>query len=60
MNRARRQAALSGVGIGLTGAINVALAAAYRTDAMRTTDRHLRMICFLPGHPAFRFLPDDL
>lgn len=33
-----------GQGVGLTDAMNVALAAAYRTDAMFTTDRHFRMI----------------
>jgi predicted nucleic acid-binding protein len=49
-----------GKGIGLTDAMNVALAAAYRTDAMFTTDRHFRMIRPLTGHPAFRLLPDDL
>ncbi|RBM22121.1 PIN domain-containing protein [Streptomyces sp. PT12] len=49
-----------GKGIGLTDAMNVALAAAYRTDSMFTTDRHFRMIRPLTGHPAFRLLPDDL
>jgi predicted nucleic acid-binding protein len=49
-----------GKGVGLTGAMNVALAAAYRTDVMFTTDRHFRMIRPLTGHPAFRLLPDDL
>ena len=48
-----------GKGVGLTDAMNVALAAAYRTDAMLTTDRHFRMIRPLTGHPAFRLLPDD-
>lgn len=49
-----------GKGVGLTDAMNVALAAAYRTDGMFTTDRHFRMIRPLTGHPAFRLLPDDL
>ncbi|MCC3654243.1 PIN domain-containing protein [Streptomyces sp. WAC 00631] len=50
----------NGKGIGLTDAMNVALAAAYRTDAVFTTDRHFRMVRPLTGHPAFRLLPDDL
>ncbi|MER7959927.1 VapC toxin family PIN domain ribonuclease [Streptomyces sp. NPDC096030] len=49
-----------GKGIGLTGAVNVALAAAYRTDGMFTTDRRFRMVRPLTGHNAFRLLPDDL
>ena len=49
-----------GKGIGLTAAMNVALAAAFHTDAILTTDRHFRMIRPLTGHPAFRLLPDDL
>ena len=49
-----------GKGIGLTEAMNVALAAAYRTDALLTTDHHFRMVHPLTGHPAFRLLPDDL
>lgn len=49
-----------GKGIGLTDAMNVALAAAYRTEALFTTDRHFRMIRPLTGHTAFRLLPDDL
>lgn len=49
-----------GEGIGLTDAMNVALAAAYRTDTMFTTDRHVRMVRPLTGHAAFRLLPDDL
>ncbi|MGP4085218.1 PIN domain-containing protein [Streptomyces sp. KR55] len=47
-------------GIGLTDAMNVALAAAYRTDALFTTDHHFRMVRPLTGHTAFRLLPDDL
>ncbi|MFD5557406.1 PIN domain-containing protein [Streptomyces sp. NPDC127068] len=49
-----------GQGIGLTDAMNVALAAAYRTDVLFTTDRHFRMVRPLTGHQAFRLLPDDL
>ncbi|MET7746867.1 PIN domain-containing protein [Streptomyces sp. NPDC005385] len=49
-----------GKGIGLADAMNVALAAAYSTDVMFTTDRHFRMIRPLTGHPAFRLLPEDL
>ncbi|MDI3390327.1 PIN domain-containing protein [Streptomyces sp. B-S-A8] len=49
-----------GKGIGLTDAMNVALAAAYRTDAVFTTDRHFRTARPLTGHKAFRLLPDDL
>ncbi|WP_367043541.1 PIN domain-containing protein [Streptomyces sp. Je 1-332] len=54
------QDADSGKGIGLTDAMNVALAAAYRTDLMFTTDKHFRMIRPLTGHTAFRLLPDDM
>ncbi|WP_371666646.1 hypothetical protein [Streptomyces sp. NBC_00289] len=49
-----------GKGVGLTDAMNVALAAAYRTEVLLTTDRHFRMIRPLTGHQAFRLLPDDL
>lgn len=49
-----------GKGVGLTDAMNVALAAAYHTDVMFTSDRHFRMIRPLTGHGAFRLLPDDL
>ncbi|MFQ6199413.1 hypothetical protein [Streptomyces sp. NPDC000405] len=48
-----------GKGIGMTDAMNVALAAAYGTDLMFTTDRHFRMVRPLTGHPAFRLLPED-
>ncbi|MGW2190557.1 PIN domain-containing protein [Streptomyces sp. NPDC001719] len=47
-------------GVRLTDAMNVALAAAYRTDVPFTTDRHFRMIRPLIGHAAFRLLSDDL
>ncbi len=49
-----------GKGIGLTDAMNVALAAAYDTDLMFTSDKHFRMVRPLTGHDAFRLLPDDL
>ncbi|MGX2995845.1 PIN domain-containing protein [Streptomyces sp. JNUCC 64] len=49
-----------GKGVGLTDAMNVALAAAYRTDVLFTGDRRFRMIRPLTGHPAFRLLPEDL
>ncbi|WP_411084076.1 PIN domain-containing protein [Streptomyces sp. cmx-18-6] len=50
----------SGKGIGMADAMNVALAAAYRTEVIFTTDRHFRMVRPLTGHMAFRLLPDDL
>ncbi|MFE2109048.1 PIN domain-containing protein [Kitasatospora sp. NPDC059463] len=47
--------------MGLTDAINVALAAEFRTDAVLTIDRrHFRAIRPLTNHQAFRLLPDDL
>lgn len=49
-----------GKGVGLTDAMNVALAATYRTEAMFTSDSHFRMIRPLTGHQAFRLLPEDL
>ncbi|WP_411060956.1 PIN domain-containing protein [Streptomyces sp. E11-3] len=49
-----------GKGVGLTVAMTVALAAAYRTDAVFTSDRHFRMMRPLTQHDAFRLLPDDL
>ncbi|MFJ4904170.1 PIN domain-containing protein [Streptomyces sp. NPDC093249] len=49
-----------GKGVGLTDAMNVALAAAHGTEVLFTTDRHYRMIRPLTGHPAFRLLPGDL
>ncbi|MGP3985004.1 PIN domain-containing protein [Streptomyces sp. KR80] len=54
------QDAEGGKGVGLTDAMNVALAAAFQTAAMFTTDRHFRMMRPLTGHDAFRLLPDDL
>ncbi|MDQ0985092.1 PIN domain-containing protein [Streptomyces sp. V2I9] len=49
-----------GKGIGLADAMNVALAAAYRTEVAFTSDRHFRMVRPLTGHKAFRLLPEDL
>ncbi|MEV7057229.1 PIN domain-containing protein [Streptomyces microflavus] len=49
-----------GKGIGMADAMNVALAAAYRTEIIFTSDRHFRMVRPLTGHKAFRLLPDDL
>ncbi|MCP3817611.1 PIN domain-containing protein [Streptomyces sp. A3M-1-3] len=44
----------------LADAVNVVLAADYRTDTMLTTDRRdLRAIRPLTHHTAFRLLPDD-
>jgi predicted nucleic acid-binding protein len=48
------------VNIGLADAMNAALAAAYRTDAVFTLDRqHFRAIHPLTAHPHFRLLPGD-
>ncbi|WP_323139098.1 PIN domain-containing protein [Streptomyces microflavus] len=49
-----------GKGIGMADAMNVALAAAYRTEIIFTSDRHFRTVRPLTGHKAFRLLPDDL
>ncbi|WP_103531526.1 PIN domain-containing protein [Streptomyces sp. SM11] len=49
-----------GKGTGLADAMNVALAAAYGTEVVFTSDRHFRMVRPLTGHKAFRLLPDDL
>ncbi|NYI07858.1 PIN domain-containing protein [Allostreptomyces psammosilenae] len=47
--------------IGLADAMNVALAAEFRTDAVFTLDReHFRAVRPLTAHPCFRLLPDDL
>jgi len=50
----------NGQGVGLADAMNVVLAAAFRTADLFTTDGHFRMMRPLTGHPAFRLLPDDL
>jgi predicted nucleic acid-binding protein len=45
----------------LAGAVNVALAADYDTDAVLTLDRRdFRAVRPLGRHKAFRVLPDDL
>ena len=45
----------------LADAVNVTLAADYRTDAILTLDRRdFRAIWLLTPHKAFRVLPDDL
>jgi predicted nucleic acid-binding protein len=49
-----------GAGVGLTDAMNVALAAAFQTADIFTTDGHFRMMRPLTGQPAFRLLPGDL
>jgi predicted nucleic acid-binding protein len=49
-----------GRGVGLADAMNVALAAAHRTDSIFTTDKHFRIMRPLTGHVAFRLLPDDM
>jgi predicted nucleic acid-binding protein len=50
-----------GDGVGLTDAMNVALAAEFRTTAMLSTDhRHFRMMLPLTGESGFRLLPIDL
>lgn len=49
-----------GKGIELADAMNVALAAAYGTDAMFTTDGRFRVVRPLTGHLAFHLLLDDL
>ncbi|MFF9484103.1 PIN domain-containing protein [Streptomyces sp. NPDC014676] len=49
-----------GAGVGLADAMNVALAAAFRTTSLFTADSHFRMMRPLTGEPVFRLLPDDL
>jgi uncharacterized protein len=45
----------------LTDAVNVALAARYRTDALLTLHRRdFRAMRLLTSHKRFRLLPDDL
>jgi predicted nucleic acid-binding protein len=47
--------------IGLTDAMNVALAAEFRTDALFTLDRErFRAIRPITGHECLRLLPDDI
>lgn len=52
--------AAGGKGVGLADAMNVALAAAFRTADMLTSDVYFRMMRPLTAHGAFRLLPDDL
>ena len=50
-----------GLGLDLADAVNVALAAQYRTDAVLTLDRRdFRAMRPLTPHKWFRLLPDDL
>jgi predicted nucleic acid-binding protein len=54
----RKYAALD---LDLADAVNVALAAAFRTDSLLTLDRRdFRAIAPLTSHAAFRLLPDDM
>jgi len=47
--------------IGLTDAMNVALAATFRTDVIFTLDRkHFRAVRPLTAHEFFRLFPDDI
>jgi predicted nucleic acid-binding protein len=49
------------LGLDLADAVNVALAAEFRTDAVLTLDRRdFRAVRPLTAHKAFRILPDDL
>ncbi|RCV51489.1 type II toxin-antitoxin system VapC family toxin [Marinitenerispora sediminis] len=49
-----------GLDLDLADAVNVALAAEYRTDAVLTLDRRdFRAVRPLTPHKAFRLLPDD-
>jgi predicted nucleic acid-binding protein len=51
----------AGLDLGLADAVNVALAAQYRTDAVLTLDRRdFRAMRPLTPHKWFRLLPDDL
>lgn len=51
----------SGLDLDLADAVNVGLAAQYRTDAILTLDRRdFRAIRPLTAHEWFRLLPDDL
>jgi predicted nucleic acid-binding protein len=51
----------AGLDLDLTDAVNVTLAADYRTDAILTLDRRdFRALRPLTPHKAFRVLPDDL
>jgi predicted nucleic acid-binding protein len=51
----------SALNLDLADAVNVALAAEYRTHSLLTLDRRdFRAISPLTSHPAFQLLPDDM
>ncbi|AUG81004.1 hypothetical protein CFP65_6346 [Kitasatospora sp. MMS16-BH015] len=55
------RARYAGLRLDLADAVNVALAAEYRTDSLLTLDhRDFRAVRPLTTHKAFRVLPDDL
>jgi predicted nucleic acid-binding protein len=57
--QARREYA--GLSLDLADAVNVSLAAEYRTNSVLTLDRRdFRAIRPLTPHPAFQLLPDDM
>ncbi|WP_070195426.1 hypothetical protein [Streptomyces oceani] len=47
-------------GVGLADAMNVALAATYRTNRVLSSDGHFRIMRPLTGHATFELLPEDL
>ncbi len=54
------QARYAGLDLDLADAVNIAMAAEYRTDAVLTLDRRdFRAVRPLTPHKAFRLLPDD-
>jgi predicted nucleic acid-binding protein len=54
------QTRYTGLDLDLADAVNIALAAEYRTDAVLTLDRRdFRAVRPLTPHKAFRLLPDD-
>lgn len=55
------QARYAGLDLDLADAVNIAVAAEYRTDAVLTLDRRdFRAVRPLTPHKAFRLLPDDV
>lgn len=55
------QGRYAGLNLDLADAVNVALAAEYRTHSVLILDRRdFRAIRPLTHHPAFRLLPDDM
>lgn len=62
LEEARRvQRKYAGLNLDLADAVNVALAAEYRTNSVLTLDRRdFRAIRPLTSHPAFQLLPDDM